>query len=178
MDGPERRPIENLASIVGRLAFMIDERLSPSDVATLRRMRPDDIAAPVFWRIAASELADALAGDGDRRDEQERRWASILQAMAELRGMHDPHSSLGAALVRADVSEQRALKLLRASGDALLDAVRVIAHHLATKGVPVNATDLARLVLSDGRVDEEAVRRRIARDYYAALEKKEAEIRP
>ena len=175
MDGPEQPPTENLASVVGRLAVMIDQRLSPGDVAALRRMRPEEIAAPVFWRIAASDLADSLAGDGPRRDEQERRWAAVLQAMAELRGMHDPRSSLGAALVRANVAEQRVLKLLRASGDALLDAVRVVAHHLANKGVPVNAADFARLVLSDGRADEEPVRRRIARDYYGALEKGEAE---
>src|SRR5579875_3457351 len=132
MDGPQQPQTENLASVVGRLAALIDQRLSPGDVAALRRMRVDEISAPVFWRIAASELADSLAGDGPRRDELERRWAAILQAMAEMRGMHDPHSSLGAALAEAEVAEQRVLKLLRASDDALLDAVRVLAHYLAT----------------------------------------------
>lgn len=175
MEEPEQRPIENLSSLTGRLAAMIDERLSPGDVAVLRRLRPDDIGAPVFWRIAASDLASTLGPDGPRRDEQERRWAAILQALAELRHLRDFRSSLGSALARADVAEQRVLKLLRASGDALLDAVRIVAHHLATKGIAVSPADLARLVLSDGRADEESVRRRIARDYYGTQEKREAE---
>jgi hypothetical protein len=159
------------------LTLLIDERLSPGDIAALRRMRPDDIGVPVFWRLVASELMVALGPDGSRRDELERRWAVILQALAELRHLRNPRISLGAALADADIAEQRLLKLLRAGGDALSDAIRVIAHHLATKGVPVRAADIAWLVLSDGRTDEEAVRRQIARNYYAAKarEKMEAE---
>ncbi len=168
------QPHENLAALIGRLTALIDRQLSPGDVAALRRSHPDSIDAPAFWRIAAAELVDSLEPDGPRRDEGEHRWAVILQAMAELRGLHNPRRSLGAALADAEVAEHRVLRLLRASADGLFDAVRIIAHHLATKGVSFNCTDLAWLVLSDGRSDEESVRRRIARNYYSTQSSKEA----
>jgi CRISPR system Cascade subunit CasB len=168
------QPHENLAALIGRLAALIDRQLSPGDVAALRRSRPDSIDAPAFWRIAAVDLADWLEHDEPRRDEGERRWAVILQAMAELRGLHNPRRSLGAALADTEVAEHRVLRLLRASAEGLFDAVRIIAHHLATKGVSFNCADLAWLVLSDGRSDEEPVRRRIARNYYATQSSKEA----
>ena len=168
------QPRDNLAALIGRLAALIDRQLSPGDVAALRRNRPDSIDAPAFWRIAALELTGSLEPEGPRRDEGERRWAVILQAIAELRGLHNPRRSLGAAMVDAEVAEHRVLRLLRASAEGLFDAVRIIAHHLASKGISVNCTDLAWLVLSDGRSDEESVRRRIARDYYATQTNKEA----
>lgn len=168
------QPHENLATLIGRLAALIDRQLSPGDVAALRRSRPDSIDGPAFWRIAAVELADSLEHDEPRRDEGERRWAVILQALAELRGLHNPRRSLGDALADAEVNEHRVLRLLRASAESLFDAVRIIAHHLATKGVAFNCADLAWLVLSDGRSDEEAVRRRIARNYYATQSSTEA----
>jgi CRISPR system Cascade subunit CasB len=169
----EQAPTETLASLADRLGALISDGLSPGDVAAMRRMRPDDVGAPVFWRLAASELATVFATEGPRRDEQERRWAVILQAMAEMRRLHDPRRSLGAALADADVAEQRLLKLLRASDDALFDAVRVIAHHLATRGVATNTADIARLILSDGGPNQETVRRKLARDFYGAQSRKE-----
>ncbi|MDO8434694.1 MAG: type I-E CRISPR-associated protein Cse2/CasB [Candidatus Binatus sp.] len=171
----EQAPAETstLASLAGRLAALISDGLSPGDVATMRRMRPDEIGAPIFWRLAASELAGEFTTEGPRRDRQERRWAVILQAMAEMRHLHDPRKSLGASLADADIAEQRLLKLLRAGDDALFDAVRVIAHHLATRGVATNTADLARLILSDGGPNQESVRRKLARDFYGAQSRKE-----
>jgi CRISPR type I-E-associated protein CasB/Cse2 len=75
---------------------------------------------------------------------------------------------LGRALAEADLSEQRFLKLLRAQDRGLLDAVRTVTHYLSTKAVPVDCSDIALLILSDGRSDEDSVRRSIARDYYSA----------
>ena len=58
------------------------------------------------------------------------------------------------------------LRLLRAHDDALEDAIRVTTHQLATSGARFDASELALLVLSDGRSDEDTVRRRVARHYY------------
>jgi len=167
----ESRP---LGSVIGAAAHAIQEVLSPGDVAALRRLRPEDLSVPAFWRVCVGHLSDVLPEDGATRDEHERRWAVIMQAMAELRGLHVPSCRLGHALAAADIAEARVLRLLRAGGESLFDSVRVIARHLATTATPVSCTDLALLVLSDGRTDDEPVRRRIARDYYSRLDRKEA----
>jgi len=156
-----------LATTVSSLANAIEKVLSPGDVAALRRLRHGDPSCSAFWRLAATQLASALPEGGPARDEAERRWAVILQAMAEMTGFHAPGRYLGRALASAGIAEQRVLRLLRASGEGLSDAVRVTAHHLASTATPADHTEIARLVLSDGRDDEEPVRRRIARDFYA-----------
>ena len=72
-------------------------------------------------------------------------------------------------MAEAQVSELRLNRLLRASGEALFDEVRRITRQLVSRGAAVDATDLARLILSDGRSDELSVRQRIANDYYRQL---------
>lgn len=162
-----------LPSVVGALSYSIDQVLPAGDVAELRRLRPDDPSSPAFWRLCAAHLDMHLPSGEAVRGEAERRWAVILQALAELRGLHAPRAHFGRALVDADLAEGRLLRLLRARDDALADAVRVTSHHLAATATSVDCTELAHLVLSDGRTDAEEVRRRIARDYYAQLAKKE-----
>ena len=71
-----------LRVIVNRIADLIDRRLQPSDVASLRRLKPDDIDSPAFWRIAAVELEQALDASGPIRDQRELRWAAIIQTLA------------------------------------------------------------------------------------------------
>jgi CRISPR type I-E-associated protein CasB/Cse2 len=161
---------DGLPSVVGALAHAIEKLLSPGDVAELRRLHPTDLSYPVFWRICAAHLAPVLPL-GAARDEAERRWAVILQALAELRGLHSPGARYGRALASAGIAELRALRMLRASGSALYDSVRTISRYLAATGTPANCSELALLVLSDGRDEAESIRRRIARDYYAQLEK-------
>ncbi len=162
-------PNRSLASLVGRLATLIDRALSPGDVATLRRLSFDDPGCAAFWRLVGAELEPqgALPAGGVARDHAERRWAAILGCLAMLRGLHGSATSFGVALARSDLSETRFLRLLHAHDDALLDEVRTIAHFLGQKGVHADLTDLAHLVLSDGRSDAERVRRRIARSFYA-----------
>jgi CRISPR type I-E-associated protein CasB/Cse2 len=157
-----------LRVIINRIADLIDRRLQPGEVASLRRLKPDDIDSPAFWRIAAVELEQALDASGPLRDRQERRWAVITQALARLDGLHAPGRKLGRALAESDLSEQRFLKLLRAQDRGLLDAVRTVTHYLSTRAVPVDCYEIALLILSDGRSDEDSVRRSIARDYYSA----------
>jgi CRISPR system Cascade subunit CasB len=160
----------DLRDLVNRIARDIDQALGTGDVAELRRIRAHDIGQPAFWRIVATHLdpAGALPTGEEARDEAERRWAVILATMAMLRGLHRPGRRLGHALVDAGVTEMRLLRLLRAHGEVLADAVRVTVHQLAQPALQVDVSEIARLVLSDGRSDEERVRRRVARDYFSA----------
>lgn len=170
-----RNPTEShgLTSIVASIATQIGGPLSPGDVAALRRLGPRRSDCAAFWRVLAQH-PEAIPYEGPVRDDLESRWACILRAMATLAGQHDPSQPLGRALANADVSEPRVLRLLSASGANLADVVRVLSHHLASKAVPVNQVDLAALVLSDGGPNEERVRRRIARSYFASQANKES----
>lgn len=162
-----------LGSIVGAIAASIDRVLPPGDVAALRRLRPGEVGCAAFWKLLATHLGRELPAEGPARDEAERRWAVIVQALARMRGLHDPRVRLGRALASAGLAEGRVLRLLRARHDNLADAVRVTAEFLANASIPTDHTEIALLILSDGRGDEETVRRRIARDYYAQTEKEE-----
>jgi CRISPR type I-E-associated protein CasB/Cse2 len=93
----------------------------------------------------------------------------VVGALAVTSGLQAPRRSLGAALAEAGLSELRLTRLLRAHAGALPAEVRAVASYLASKAVPFDATDLARLVLSDGGPSEERVRRGIARSYYGQL---------
>lgn len=159
-----------LSSTVGSIATAIEKALSPGDVAALRKLAPDDPACAAYWRLMSMN-PETVPHFGDSREDIERRWASILQAMATMAGLHSSRVPLGRAMAEADVAEQRFLRLLRASGSGLADAVRITAHHLAQKAVPSDHLDLAQLVLSDGGPGEDSVRRRIARSYYTQTAK-------
>lgn len=165
------REERSLGSIVGAVAVSMDRVLPPGDVAALRRLRPGDADCAAFWKLLATHLTGELPAGGAPRDEAERRWAVILQALARMRGLHAPGLRLGRTLAAAGLAEARVLRLLRARHEALADAVRVTAHFLANGAVPSDQAEMAALILSDGRTDEESVRRRIARDFYAQMEK-------
>ncbi len=168
---PEGTPAasrDGLASVIGRLAHAVDEVLPPGDVAELRRLAPHDPASPTFFKLVASVLPEGtLPRDGARRDEAERHWAVIFSCLATLRGLHRPGRRLGHALADAEISELRVVRLLRARGEALLDATSVIARTLAVRGEAVDFTEIARLLLDEPHAEQ--VRRRIARDYFAKI---------
>ncbi len=159
-----------LASLVGRIVSEL-ERAGTGDLAELRRLVPDDPGGPAFWRIVVTilEPADALPTNGPSREQALRRWAAILRALATLAPFHDPRVPLGRALAEANVSEHRLNRLLRSSGETLFDHLRAVTHQLASKATAANLTDLAHLVLSDGRSDSERIRQEIANDYYRQL---------
>lgn len=159
----------DLSTLVARLARHLSEA-GPGDVAALRRLRPGSPQVGAYWKLLAAVLepAEQLPGEVSAREVAERRWAVILAAMAEAEGFHAPSQRFGRVLAECGVPEVRVLKLLRASGDALADAVRVTVHHLVSRGARFDQTALAALVLSDGRSDEERVRRGIYRDFFGA----------
>lgn len=166
------RPLD-LGQLVSQLAEAMSRDLSSSEVAALRRPESLDLGALAFWKLALYVLEPAGALDpppaapAEARDEAARRWAALASGLAHLGPLHQPAPSLGAALARAEYSEQRLARLLRARGHGLLAAARAAARFLAAKGQPVDWADMADLVLSDGRDDQERVRRRVAWAFYA-----------
>lgn len=158
-----------LASTVNALARTM-ARMSPGDVASLRRLTPDDLAVPAFWKLAGIALEHELAGGGV--EDRERRWAVVVASVAVASGLHAPGRPLGDALAAAGYSELRLARLLRAHAAALPPEVRGATAYLASKAVAFDGADVAALVLSDGGPSEEAVRRRIAKSYYAFISRK------
>ena len=143
------------------------EAIAPGDRAAMRRIRPGEIGGPAFWKVAIRYLEPAgLLADADSslRRRQELYWSTILASMAE--GPPFGARSLGRALADAGVTEARVLRLLRAQDDALLDAARTVAHQLAAQGSEFDWSDMVELLSSDSAPHAEAVRRRIAYDYY------------
>ncbi|MEQ8457571.1 MAG: type I-E CRISPR-associated protein Cse2/CasB [Sandaracinaceae bacterium] len=160
--------------IIGRLAHAIQHEtfLSAGDIAELRRMSLE-LPAPAFWRIVASSLEPILPAGGEARDRAERAWATLISALAHAKGAHSPRP-LGRALIEAGVTEDRLEALLRADGAVLPDRLRTVVHLADSRGVSLDFDALARLLLhSPDQSRGQAVRRRIARDYYAALYRKE-----
>lgn len=101
----------------------------------------------------------------------------ILRALAELHGLHNSSRRFGTALAEAGISEARLTKLLRVGGEALWDGLRAVTHQLVSTGRTIDMTGLARLVLTDGAPNEQAVRQGIANDYYQVIFSAEQENR-
>ncbi len=160
----------NLESVIRAIAQAMGTTLSAGDVAALRRLDPDELSAPAFWKVVTAHVAPAgyLTETGAARTEAERRWAAAVGTLALLGTTHRPNCRLGRALAAAGYSELRLVRLLRARERQLFTEVRTAARFLAAKGEPVDATDLARLVLSDGMQHADEVRRDVAHAYYAA----------
>lgn len=160
---PAQEP-PSLPTLIHALSRDIQEVLSPGEISQLRRMRPDEPGCPAFWKLAALRLDPAGMLNNETA---ERRWTALLAGMAKMAGLLRRGRRLGRALAAANVAEPRLLRLLRARGDALLDAVRITAQQLDAAGEAVDWADFAFLVLSDGGPKEEKIRRSIARDYYS-----------
>lgn len=159
----------SVRALTNSLAALIERQLSPGEVASLRRLRPEDPSTPAFWRLVATTLEPAGAlpeGDGPARDTAERRWAVIIRALVQLRGLHAPGRPLGQSMAEAGVSELRFVRLLQARDEALEDAALATARYLAAKAIPTDAADLAWLLTSQHGEVAESIRRRIARNYF------------
>lgn len=141
--------------------------MSTGDRAALRKLTPGALHHPAFWKLSTGVLQSALPTDERARAFAEQRWAVIVAVAAA--ATHSPSTRLGSALARADVAEVRLTRLLRARGEQLPDAVRTLAHQLVAAAAPFDLADLAWLVLSEDRGDEERARQQIARDYYRAV---------
>jgi CRISPR type I-E-associated protein CasB/Cse2 len=123
----------------------------------------------VFFKVSGVALDDLLPGEAPARASEESRWAAVVAGMACLGPLHDPSQRLGVALARAELSEFRFARLIRADAERLIDEILALARFFAAKGIQADWSAAANLMLSAGRADEEPVRRHIARDYYGTL---------
>jgi len=172
----EHRQTEKTAtpwSVIHKLAERLADDSAIGERAWLRRLDYSAPDRPEFWKIAVGELEPILVRAEPDRDGEERRWAALIAGLAELAGakLHRRGRPLGDAAAAAKIHETRFIRLLRAHDDALLSLVRPFARQLAARGEAVDWSDMARLVLSDGRSTEEQVRQDLARGYFAALRK-------
>jgi len=157
---------------IARLLAGAEGVLTTADVASLRRMDPRSPDA-AFFKLAVLALDESLITDTPSAMEAESRWAAIASGLALLGEFHQPGSRFGSSLSEAGFSELRFSRLLRADAERLVDELPMVARFLVAKGVPADWSTAALLILSAGRTDEERTRRRIAREYYAALARNE-----
>ena len=155
----------SLAQSVARIAQEI-ANLAPGPAAALRRGPLSGAGSAAFWKLLATH---APSGASD-----ETGWGVLIQAIAILtpkgrntarRSCHVSSVSLGGALHRARVSEQRLARLLTApKGMRRQLSVRVCRRLAAAEQRQFDLITLARFVL----YDDDRTARRIARDYYGA----------
>ena len=185
MTAPSARELPNTAGPKGdwlhqasdRVARMVAtsknrsvDTLRPGDIAELRRLNPGDPVAPSFWKLLNSlEDLVRLPASGNQLAEQERRWACFFNAAAILSDLHRRDVPLGLALAKAELSEIRFVRLLRAEEHHLFVEVRHTARFLAAKGQVVDIYGFALLLMSDGTDFQESVRRNTARSYYSNI---------
>jgi CRISPR system Cascade subunit CasB len=135
------------------------------DLAELRRLDPEQPNAPAFFRILARVAPEAGV-------ETMRRYAHYLRILA-LNPEALSSDRLGAVMAASGVSESRVQRLLTARGETMRDQLRLIARRLANSGnLPWRG--FADLLLANEK-DEEDARLRIARDYWRALDRAEAQ---
>ncbi len=159
----ERDLVERFASDISALA----KAEARGDLAALRRMDPDCPDAPAFFRILVRHCPDAGPAFA-------RRCARLARMLA-LRPEALKPGSLGEAMAEHGISEARVQRLLAARGEALATQIALVARRLAgERALPYR--ELGRLLLArDDDGDEaaaaEAVRLRIARDYFRAIDR-------
>jgi CRISPR system Cascade subunit CasB len=151
-----------LCNEVRRLA----EAEQRGDLAELRRLDPNQPGAPAFFRILA-RVAPEAGG------ETMRRYAHFLRILA-LKPEALSGDRLGAVMAKAGVSESRVQRLLTARGETMRDQLRLIARRLANSGnLPWRG--FADLLLTKDDKQAENKRLIIARDYWRALDRAEAQ---
>lgn len=164
----------DLESVIGRVAWAINNQLSTGDVADLRRIKPAKPFTPALWKLLLAYVPDSWIRGSDQ-DEKEARWAVIFMGLALTPGLHNANIPLGDALATTNWTRVRFVRLLRQRKDGLTREVRLVARYLRSKNQPSNWTDIAQLVLNQEGVWAERHRRNIARKYYQTLYRQESQ---
>jgi CRISPR system Cascade subunit CasB len=134
------------------------------DLASLRRLNPDAPDAPSFFRIVVKIAPEA-------GPTALQRYARFVQILA-LKPSALTSGSFGAAMAAAGVSEGRVQKLLSARGPALAQQLRLISRRLAEEGtLPYRQIGDVLLIEDEDSERAEALRLRVARDYWRALDR-------
>ena len=173
---------------VGFAGEMVHPAFRRGDLAELRRMKPEEPDAAIFWRLLARQ--GLLEGEEMSR-ELESKWGLILHGIALMTptveadsdsakprsSAHDPTVPVGLALfqggdgsrTRAFYSESRFNRLLTARGPMLHTLLARTFRMLGTDQA-FNWRQMAQLILHEGfrEGSAERVRHQIARAYYQA----------
>jgi CRISPR type I-E-associated protein CasB/Cse2 len=173
-DDTPTRGAPTLASLISTIARLLVSGggLSRGDVSALRRMDPRTPAA-AFFKVAGLVLDELMPAEPGHRADAETRWAAITAGLAYLEALHRPGQRLGRVLADTGWSEHRFVRLVRADTDRLADDLPALARFLVAKGIPVDWTAAADLILSAGTERSEEVRRHLARDYYRVMSREQ-----
>ncbi|CFX29890.1 conserved protein of unknown function [Candidatus Filomicrobium marinum] len=171
--------------------------LDPGALADMRRMSLDGNAhgAPYFWRLASRHgfgtgdrlatwarivqimaiLTDKGQPEGKRSPHapatKDNGWRGLGQALCDGADLNWPGELPPGSKPRPMLSELRFARLLAARGPMRAELMERAARALAAKkppGAQVNCTDLAYFLLDP---DNPAHARKLARDYYARLDR-------
>lgn len=157
------------------------EGFNRGDLASLRRMDPDEPDAAAFWRLTARY-------DLHGSPEVERKWALVLHGIALMtmaagdgaagRSAHVRGMPIGRALFAGDNPERttafysasRMNRLLTARGPMLRTLLSRMFRMMAAVNQGFDWYGMAEFILSDGYDEQRAdrIRRNIAREYYWA----------
>ena len=172
---PETTDRIEYGKIIGKVATMMQQEgaLSTGEMADLRRISPDQPFTPALWRLLLMLDLDE-SPDWIRREQWERRWATLFMGMAHCSGLHKYETSLGEALAGAGWSELRFVQLMRAKDESLETHLRRVAQFLASKNQEANWTDVARLLFFQTGEAGEKVRLSVSRTYYSKMYSKES----
>ena len=186
--GQGREPRSWFDIAVGFAGEMVHPSFSRGDLAELRRMKPEEPDAAIFWRLLARQ---GLLEGREMSRELENKWGLILHGIALMTSTvegdgdsdrprasaHDPTVPVGLALfqggdgnrTRAFYSESRLNRLLTARGPMLHTLLARTFRMLGTDQA-FNWRQMARLILHENYSEESAeqVRHQIARAYYQA----------
>lgn len=164
----------SIRTAVGKLATMLgsDSGLSTGDLAQLRRISPEKPYTSALWRLLLSLGLDQTP-PWMKQDVWERRWATVMMAMAYTQGLHSYDTRLGEALATAGWSELRFVKLLNSRGEMLEIQLRQLARYLAGKAQVANWAEAAELLFSQEGKRADKIRLQISRDYYTTLYKQQ-----
>jgi CRISPR system Cascade subunit CasB len=153
----------SLSSHVGKAAGVIcNDKFSTGDRAKLKRMVPTEPLPSAFYRFAFSHLPE----DWERSRVE---WGTIVAGIAIMApSAHSHASGFGKVLAESNYSESRFERLLATEDEVLCTLVLRLARFLAAKGRTVDWSQIASLLLAK-EDNADAIRMRIAKDYYRAL---------
>lgn len=158
----EKEP-QSLSSTIGKAAGVIaNERFPSGDRAKLKRMDFAETVPVAFYRFAFAQLPEGW-------EVNQKEWMTIVAGMAIMSpSNHSPVAGLGKVLAESGYSESRFERLLAAEDEVLYTLILRLARFLAAKAKPADWLQIAQLLLSkDEKAD--AIRMRIAKDYYRAM---------
>lgn len=164
VDSAARQSRAQLISAVGRR--IREPHMSPGSLASLRRGSRSEVV-----RQAAFYAALADVPDDQLSPRMIVRWAAVAQCIALTGVAGKADGSDGRILASCRLSESRFARLLASHGHGLFDQLTLVARLLRSRDARPSWSDLGELALSDeiNEIRADAVRLRLARDFYRAL---------